>query len=250
MTSHLDPIEAAAEAMLSAKHLLVITGAGISAESGIPTFRGEGGLWRGYDATQLANPEAFARDPHLVWEWYRWRREICNNADPNPAHEAVVELERSYPRFLLATQNVDGLHRRAGSRRMVELHGSIDELLCTSCNRAHPNTEDPSNHPEALPSCPECHGLARPNILWFGESYWQGVLQKVASFAQVAEVCLVIGTSGMVWPPIALALEAKRNGATLIEVNPLRGQLTSEADIWLQGPAGAILPAIWNRLKS
>jgi NAD-dependent deacetylase len=243
-----DPMSAAVRELINARSLLVVTGAGISAESGVPTFRGKGGLWRGYDATQLATPAAFARDPDLVWEWYRWRRELCHVSTPNPAHETLVEFERSYPRFLLATQNVDGLHARAGSKAVVQLHGTIDELLCRGCFRTSKHTEDPFEPPNSLPTCQYCGAIARPHILWFGESYWEGVLQKVASFAQIADVCLVIGTSGQVWPPIALALEAKQKGATLIEINPVKSEITPKTDLWLQGPAGSILPELWRRM--
>ena len=198
ITKSAEPFSAAIRELTNARNLLVVTGAGISAESGVPTFRGAGGLWRGYDATQLATPEAFAKNPELIWEWYRWRREICHVATPNPAHESLVEFERAFPRFLLATQNVDGLHTRAGSKNVVQLHGTIDEILCKRCYRASKNIDDPFEPPSKLPTCPHCGKLARPNILWFGESYWEGVLQKVASFAHIADVCLVIGTSGQV----------------------------------------------------
>ena len=227
--------------LADATSVLVITGAGISAESGIPTFRGEGGLWKGFQAQDLATPQAFARDPKLVWEWYRWRRQICNEATPNAGHEALVQLEGRTERFLLTTQNVDGLHPRAGSRKLIEIHGCIDDARCTETGRVFP-VEDGTwqdgvlLHPDGT--------QARPHILWFGENYWDGTLDVAHGYARKVDVCLVVGTSGMVYPPAALAVFAQRSGATLIEVNPQAGQVTPHADIWLQGPSGEVLPQI------
>ncbi|HJN74218.1 MAG TPA: NAD-dependent deacylase [Myxococcota bacterium] len=231
--------ERARDALRRAERVLVVTGAGISAESGIPTFRGEGGLWRGFDATQLATPEAFARDPDLVWEWYRWRKQICNDAQPNAGHRAVAELEEQVPAFLLLTQNVDGLHPRAGSKKLVEIHGCIDTARCTRCGAIFPVPQS-----EDLPGCSSCGALARPHILWFGESYWEGTLDVGVAFARRADFCLVVGTSGMVWAPSAVALEAKQHGAFLVDVNPNKSEITAHADAWLQGPSGELLPEL------
>lgn len=233
-------MEQAREAFRNAKRVLVVTGAGISAESGIPTFRGEGGLWKGFDATQLATPQAFDRDPALVWEWYRWRKQICNDAEPNAGHLAVAEMEDLSERFLLLTQNVDGLHPRAGSKKLVEIHGCIDVARCTECAATFPV---PSSG-EDLPHCSACGALARPHILWFGESYWQGTLDVGMRFARQADFVLVVGTSGMVWAPSAVALEAKQSGAYLVDVNPERSQISAYADAWLAGPSGEILPRL------
>ena len=236
-------IERSRQLLSDASTVLVVTGAGISAESGIPTFRGDGGLWEGFRAEELATPQAFERDPGLVWRWYRWRRRICNEAPPNPGHDALVRLEERIPRFLLVTQNVDGLHPRSGSRKLIEIHGCIDQARCTQTGRVFPI--DDGRWEEGVLLDPESSALARPHILWFGESYWEGTLDAGLQFAQRGvDVCLVVGTSGMVWPPAALALHAKERGAVLVEVNPNRGQVTQHADIWLRGPSGELLPQL------
>jgi NAD-dependent deacetylase len=251
-------LDTAREAILNADHVLVVTGAGISAESGIPTFRGPGGLWEGHRAEDLANVPAFERDPAMIWRWYRWRRAICNDAAPNPGHAAIAWLEaRLLQKFgwtqdlglkqapvLLATQNVDGLHPRSGNRALVEMHGNIDSARCTDCGAVRTLTEDPKNPKEPVPSCADCGAALRPHILWFGENYWPGVIELCTHHARQADVCLVVGTSGMVWPPIAVAMAAKESGAYLIDVNPNPSQLTSHVDAWLQGPSGELLPAL------
>ncbi len=253
-----DTLVAAREALQGARRLLVVTGAGISAESGIPTFRGEGGLWEGYGAEELATVAAFTEDPSRVWRWYRWRRGICNDAEPNPGHGALVALERQMisrqgwtaerglpdAPYLLASQNVDGLHLRAGSRVLVELHGNIDLGRCTGCHSVGLLEEDPRAPEEDVPVCLGCGASLRPHILWFGETYWPGVLELCLHHADQADVVLVVGTSGMVWPPVAVALRAQESGATLIDVNPHRSTVTDRADHWLQGPAGEVLPQL------
>src|SRR5207253_3768932 len=158
-----------------ASAIAVLTGAGISADSGVPTFRGADGLWRNFRAEDLATPGAFARDPRGVWEWYDWRRGLIATKDPNPAHHALVELERRYEHFCVLTQNVDGLHDVAGSRNLIELHGNIWKLRCTQCSRVHTNRDVPLT---LLPYCPECRGLLRPHIVWFGESLNQQDLSR------------------------------------------------------------------------
>jgi len=213
--------------LLQAQRLLVLTGAGISAESGIPTFRGAGGLWRNHKAEDLATPEAFSRDPELVWEWYRWRRSICNHAEPNEAHRVIAALEGRVPGFLLATQNVDGLHHRAGSTQVIALHGNIDDARCTACATVF----DLGVDPPLMPSCPACGSQTRPHILWFGEQYWPGTLETAWSFAARADAVLVVGTSGAVGPPAQLALEAIQRGAFSIEVNPERSSLSDAVDL-------------------
>jgi NAD-dependent deacetylase len=237
------------DALSTAERVLVVTGAGVSAESGIPTFRGAGGLWEGHRAEELATPQAFARDPVLVWRWYRWRRGICMDAAPNPAHEVIAAMDAEYPEFLLATQNVDGLHPRAGSRRLVELHGSIHHSRCTECSDIArlPDEVEPEDAP--LPRC-ECGGLLRPHIVWFGESYWPGVLEKGLTAAETAQAALVIGTSAQIWPPIAIALHAKSRGAFLVDVNPAHTQVSAEADAWIEGPAGEVLPPLWEKVRA
>ncbi len=241
-------IERAAERLARAEHVLVVTGAGISAESGIPTFRGEGGLWRGLHAQDLATPEAFRRNPRLVWDWYRWRRGVCNEAEPNPGHQALAELERRAPDFLLLTQNVDGLHPRAGSQRLAELHGCIDQARCTICG-AITHLDELQDGDDGLPSC-SCGGLARPHILWFGEAYWEGTLDVGYAFAARADLVLVVGTSGMVWAPAAVADQARRAGAFMVDVNPNPSELSDAADLWLRGPSGVVLPELIRRAWS
>jgi NAD-dependent deacetylase len=225
--------------LAQAERLLVLTGAGISAESGIPTFRGAGGLWRNHKAEELATPEAFARDPELVWEWYQWRRAICNEAQPNAAHRAVAALEARAPQMLLATQNVDGLHQRAGSTRIIALHGNIDDARCTACSTIFALPDDPP----PLPPCPECGSLSRPHILWFGEQYWPGTLETAWAYASQADAVLVVGTSGAVGPPAYLALEAVRNGAFGVDVNPDRSSVSDAMDLHIQ--AGAVEALGW-----
>ena len=251
-------LDDARRALDEAQRILVVTGAGISAESGIPTFRGEGGLWEGHRAEELANLQAFRRDPAKIWRWYRWRRSICNDALPNPGHRALAAHEARHlaargwtpdvgfadAPILLATQNVDGLHPRAGSRVRVELHGNIDTGRCTGCGAIEALTEDPRTPSAPVPACDSCGAALRPHILWFGESYWTGVLELCLHHAQRADACLVVGTSGMVWPPVAVALRAKECGATLIDVNPNPSQVTEHADHWLQGPSGELLPEL------
>ncbi len=215
--------------LAQAERLLVLTGAGASAESGIPTFRGEGGLWRNHRAEELATPGAFSRDPELVWEWYQWRRSICNGAEPNAAHRVIAALEERVPGFLLATQNVDGLHQRAGSTRIIALHGNIDDARCTACSTIFPLEAEPP----LLPPCPACGSLSRPHILWFGEQYWPGTLEAAWAFAEQADAVLVVGTSGAVGPPAYLALEAIRRGAFSVEVNPNRSSLSDAVDVHL-----------------
>ncbi len=241
-----DSLSRAAEALTGASRLLVVTGAGISAESGVPTFRGAGGLWEGYRAEELATPQAFSRDPLQVWRWYRFRLGICRGAAPNAAHKAVVDMERHWKEdFLLTTQNVDGLHPRAGNQRLIELHGNIETARCTNCGHTEPVSGDPS----VLPHCSHCGALQRPHILWFGESYWPGIIEDSVAFAEKADVVLVIGTSGRVWPPIAIALRAQECGAALIDVNPDPSELSAHADAWLRGSATKWLPALWERMR-
>ncbi|HBL16271.1 MAG: NAD-dependent protein deacylase [Elusimicrobia bacterium GWA2_69_24] len=222
--------------------ICVLTGAGVSAESGIPTFRGAGGLWRKFRPQELATPEAFARDPRLVWEWYDWRRGLIAAARPNPGHEALVRLERRCPNFLLATQNVDGLHLLAGSKRVVSIHGDIWELHCTACGRSREDRAVPL--PELPPTCPDCGGLLRPGVVWFGESLPPGAFAAAAAAARGAEAFLVVGTAGAVEPAASLTRLAREAGAFVVEVNLESSALSSLADVSFRGKAGEILPAL------
>ncbi len=187
--------------LATARAVTVLTGAGISADSGVPTFRGADGLWRNFRAEDLATPEAFARDPRLVWEWYNWRRELIATKKPNPAHYAVADLERRLERCWLITQNVDGLHRTAGSQKLSEIHGNIWKVRCTRCSRVDENREVPI---AILPSCAACGGLLRPHIVWFGESLASEDLDRSYEALGRCEVLLIIGTSGEQGQPPAV----------------------------------------------
>ncbi|WP_119067851.1 SIR2 family NAD-dependent protein deacylase [Rubrobacter indicoceani] len=234
----------------SANAVCVLTGAGISAESGVPTFRdAQTGLWQNYDPTRLATPEAFAADPKLVWDWYAWRRGLVAEVEPNPAHHALAELEDLVPEFVLATQNVDGLHRRAGSRNVVELHGNIGHVIC-SVERTPVAPEDFVDASDgAPPACPGCGAFLRPDVVWFGEMLPVGAIARAQAAAAGCNVFLLVGTSGVVYPAAGLAGEAGRSGATVVEVNPERTPLSGEADFVLRGAAGRVLPDLVARLR-
>jgi NAD-dependent deacetylase len=234
-------IAEAARRIAGAERVLVLTGAGVSAESGVPTFRGPEGLWRSFRPEELATPEAFARDPRLVWEWYAWRRERIAPLQPNAAHRAIAALEARVPTFLLATQNVDRLHQAAGSRRLVELHGSLWLVRCTACGAEAEDRRVPL--PELPPRC-GCGGLLRPGVVWFGESLPVAALEAAFAAGQAADVVLVVGTSSVVYPAAAIAPSARARGAFVVEVNPERTPLTPLADTALQGPAAEIVPRL------
>ena len=235
------PMERAAAALVSCQKLLVITGAGISAESGIPTFRGAGGLWRGFDATRLATPEAFAQDPQLVWDWYRWRRQICRRAVPNEGHQVIQRLEQAIPDFLLATQNVDGLHERAGSTDVVRLHGSLWRLRCSVDGR---EVDDDRTEFDPFPPRCACGALLRPGVVWFGEGLPPDAWASAHACAREADIVLVAGTSSLVYPAAMLPTEAAAAGAYLVEINPEPTPLTANVDLHLAEPSGTALPEI------
>jgi len=236
-------IKKAAEIIKSARSLFVLTGAGISAESGIPTFRGADGLWKNYSATELATPQAFDKNPKLVWEWYHWRQSIILKARPNPAHYAVVELEKRSDKFLLLTQNVDNLHRRAGSRNVLELHGNIFRTRCMQCQKTTEYDSEKEHEDIELPVC-ECGGLLRPDVVWFGEPIPQDIWRNSLSFLNNADAALICGTSGVVWPAAAIPEIAKQCGAKTIEINLEPTPISRVVDISIQGKAGEILPKI------
>ncbi|MCE4611740.1 MAG: NAD-dependent deacylase [Desulfurococcales archaeon] len=210
------------------RYLIAFTGAGISAESGIPVFRGPGGLWRKYRPEDLATPEAFKRNPRLVWEWYRWRMELVFSAKPNPAHKLLARLEEKGILKAVITQNVDCLHRIAGNRRVIELHGSLRRVKCTRCAYKAEIRAPPK---EDLPRCPICGSLLRPDVVWFGEPLPEGELREAFLEASKADVVLVIGTSGAVDPAGLIPLYAKKQGAKLINVNPEPNRYTGIADV-------------------
>jgi NAD-dependent deacetylase len=213
----------------------------VSAESGVPTFRGTDGLWRQYRAEDLATPEAFLRDPKLVWEWYDWRRQLIARCQPNPAHHVIAALERNAPEFLLITQNVDGLHRKAGSIRLVELHGNLWRVRCAREGRTTENFEVPLR--ETPPRC-ECGALLRPDVVWFGEALPADALRKAFDAAQSCEVFLVVGTSAVVQPAASLPMIAREHGAYVVEVNLEPTPLTSLVHESHHGKAGEILPRL------
>jgi NAD-dependent deacetylase len=227
-------------ALRDAHSVVALTGSGVSAESGVPTFReAQSGLWERYDPQELATPEAFDRDPRLVWEWYEWRRKLVSEAEPNPGHLALAELERRTPNFTLITQNVDGLHERAGSRAVIELHGNI---LRSKCSREGVMAE-PEDHDEDMPPrCPRCGANLRPDVVWFGEMLPPGALHAASEAARGCDLFLSVGTSSLVYPAAALPYEALDNGAILVEVNPSETPLTQYATFALQSRAGDALP--------
>jgi NAD-dependent deacetylase len=229
------------ERLAAAQSITVLTGAGISADSGVPTFRGADGLWRNYRAEDLATPEAFERDPRLVWEWYNWRRGLIATKQPNPAHEAIAELERRCAQFWLITQNVDGLHRTAGSRKLSEIHGNIWKVRCTVCRQVVENRDVPI---QILPACHACGSLLRPHIVWFGESLAEEDLQRSYTALQSSDLCLVIGTSGVVYPAAGFASIAKEAGAFVAEINLDRTPQSDCIDLSFQGRAKDIVPLL------
>lgn len=234
------------ETLRSARHVVALTGAGISAESHIPTFReAQTGLWARYSPEELATPQAFRRNPRLVWEWYAWRRELVAQAQPNPGHLALAELEQRLPKFTLITQNVDGLHQRAGSRHVIELHGNINRTKCFA-EETLIDTWPPT--PEVPPRCPHCGGYLRPDVVWFGEMLPPQTLQAAFEAARQADLFFSIGTSALVQPAASLPHEALRRGVTVVEINPDETPLTRQASYALPGPAGQILPELLKRL--
>lgn len=247
---------ARARALLAeADTVCVLTGAGVSAESGVPTFRGEDGLWRNYRAEELATPQAFKSDPRLVWEWYAWRRSRISECEPNPGHHALAQLALGPKAVRIVTQNVDGLHESAaravaGVRDPypalpLEVHGSVFRVRCTGCYYRAPHRDPVRHGSEAdLPHCPSCGALLRPDVVWFGEALDGQVLAQAFESARVAAVCIVAGTSALVQPAASVPLATREGGGTVIEVNPENTPLTSLAEVSLRGPSGQLLPLL------
>jgi NAD-dependent deacetylase len=242
----------AAEILARAERVVVSSGAGMSRESGIPTFRDAmEGLWANFDPQELATEEGFRRNPRRVWSWYAWRRQRVMQARPNPGHAAIAALEQVIPSLAVVTQNVDGLHTEAGSTDVVEVHGNIRRVRCLDA--AHPFSGELPAYEEGEgqdpPACPVCGSPLRPVVVWFGEVLPAGAVERAWSLAGRCDAMLLIGTSGTVWPAAELPLVARRAGARIIEVNPTPSELTHAADIFLQGPAGRVLPALLDEVR-
>ncbi len=232
------------ERLARAERVAVLTGAGISAESGVPTFRDPGGLWQQFRPEELANVRAFLQNPVLVQGWYAHRRAVVEDVQPNAGHEALAELETLVPHFLLATQNVDDLHRRAGSHAIVELHGNLTRSYCVECGKpAGPGALAAiENGGEAR--CPACGGLLRPDVVWFGEMLPEGAFERAAEAAARADVFLSVGTSAVVYPAAGLPLIAKESGAYVAEINVERSDIAHALDEVVLGRSGAVLPTL------
>jgi NAD-dependent deacetylase len=235
-------IDVLTDTLAAADRIAVLTGAGISSESGVPTFRGADGLWKQYRAETLATPEAFEHDPALVWQWYDWRRGLIAAVEPNAGHRVLAEWEKLFGNFAVITQNVDGLHRKAGSRTILELHGNIWRTRCVRERTVRENLESPLR--TIPPACPDCGGLLRPDIVWFGESLDPEILDRAYELSAACQVMFVIGTSSVVQPAASLPFYAARAGAAIIEINPDRTPLSPQADFFIPGKAGEILPVL------
>ena len=234
--------------LAAAKSVTVLTGAGVSAESGVPTFReARTGLWAKFNPEELATPQAFRRNPRLVWEWYQWRRKLVAEAKPNAAHLALAEMEGLFPRFQLITQNVDGLHQRAGSRRVIELHGNIMRTKCFEEGTIVSTWKDTGDVP---PKCPACGGWLRPDVVWFEEAMPEAEMQQAATASATCDLFFSIGTSAVVYPAAGLPVEALRSGAALVEINPRPTPLTAQAHFALAGAAGVVLPRLLKALQA
>ena len=238
-------LDRVAERLKAATRIAVLTGAGISAESGIPTFReAQTGLWERFRPEDLASPDAFARDPKTVWDWYRWRRELVDRAAPNEGHRAIAELQQSLPGSVLITQNVDGLHQTAGSSDAIELHGSIRRVRCTACHEKREWSADEADFP---PTC-ICGAMLRPDIVWFGEMLPEDALARAFAAAESCDVFLSVGTSNLVQPAASLPWIAASRHAFVAVVNvSMDGQVQADNVVHLTGKAGDILPRLLAR---
>lgn len=247
MSESLGIPEALIDALRDCQNICILTGSGVSAESGVPTFRdAHEGLWAQYDPQELATPEAFLENPGLVWDWYRWRRQLVSESRPNPGHLALAELQYLRPSLNLITQNVDGLHQQAGSHDVVEFHGNLFADRCFAENCVLENVDTTSG----VPKCPECGGLVRPGVVWFGEAIPRPALESAASAVSVCEMFISIGTSSMVWPAAGLTETAASNGAITIEINPNPTPMSDSVHYQLAGNAGVVLPELIRLLTA
>lgn len=225
-------------ALRNSQHVCVLTGSGVSAESGVPTFReAQTGLWEQYDPQELATPDAFQRDPTLVWRWYRWRRELVAGVEPNAGHYALAMLAGLVPEFTLVTQNVDGLHQRAGSNDVIEFHGNLFENRCFVEGRVVTDADMSAE----VPLCPGCSGMLRPGVIWFGEAIPESAMHAAAAAVSACDLFFSVGTSALVWPAAGLADAARHQGANVVEINLDATPLSADTDYCLQGKSGAIL---------
>jgi NAD-dependent deacetylase len=229
-----------------ATSVVALTGAGVSAASGVPTFRGDNGLWKKFRPEELANFSAFVKNPELVWEWYDWRRHLIQAVKPNSAHKTLADFEKIYKQFYLITQNVDNLHHLAGSKNIIELHGNIMRNKCSKCEK--PYTQE-FNLNSGIPICPYCSGLIRPDVVWFGELLPQKAISHAHELAINSEVFFSIGTSAIVEPAASLPYLAKEHGAYIVEINKEKTPLTASTDIFLEGAADEILPELIVEIK-
>ena len=246
-------MDEAAKLLARSRFAIAFTGAGISAESGVPTFRGFNGLWKRHRPEELATPEAFRKDPHLVWSFYKWRMDLIRKAKPNRAHYALAELEKMGVLKAVITQNVDDLHREAGTKNLIELHGNIFRVRCTSCTYRE-NLKESGRLEEFLkekdlPKCPECGSLLRPDVVWFGEPLPRKALEEAFQLAERADLVLVIGTSGVVYPAAYIPQIVKETGGKVIEVNTEESGVTPIADVFLRGKAGEVMGELMERIR-
>ncbi|MDR3611593.1 MAG: NAD-dependent deacylase [Ignavibacteriaceae bacterium] len=232
------------EKIKSSSHIVFFTGAGMSAESGIATFRGKDGIWTKFKPEELANFNAFIQNPHMVWEWYSYRRNIVRNAIPNPGHIAIADFQNYFPKVTVITQNIDNLHKRAGSREVFELHGNIERNYCIKCKTFYNNIGDSME----LPKC-KCGGLIRPDVVWFGEYLPEDQFNRSEIATSECDIFFVVGTSAVVYPAASLIYTAKHTGAFIIEINIEETEISSFANKCFIGQAGKILPQILEKVK-
>ncbi len=234
------------ELLKSTKNLVFFTGAGMSAESGVATFRGsDDSIWNKFKPEELANFDAFMKNPNLVWEWYQYRRQILSKVQPNPGHTTIAKFEKYFPNLAVITQNVDNLHRRAGSTNIYELHGNIENNYCIKCKKEFKSI-DLGLESKENPKCDSCGGRIRPDIVWFGESLPMYTFSKAEQLAKDADLMFVIGTSGVVFPAAYIPIWAKQAGAKLVEINIQKSDLSTYCDFVLLGKVGEILPQIYD----
>jgi NAD-dependent deacetylase len=234
--------------LAAAEKVTVLTGTGVSAESGVPTFRdAQTGLWADFRPEDLATPRAFRRNPRLVWEWYEWRRKLVADAKPNPAHLALAEMEKLFANFQVITQNVDGLHHRAGSQKVIELHGNIQRTKCFDEGTIVAAWKETGDVP---PKCPNCGGLLRPDVVWFEEALPEAEMERATAATAQCDVFFSIGTSTVVYPAASLPYEALLGGAMVVEINPQPTPFTDQAHFVFPCVAGAILPELLSWIKT